>query len=191
MRKWFVLTAVVIGLLAFSAMVWFAGPLIAGFSIDHLGFRPAFALLALLPLASLAREQGVNVLVDLVPEQIPWVFSSIVVRRGDIAGRRDLLIRFLKGTIEGNYLALNDEKRAKEVLAKELKIADPKVLDITYNDFKAQSPANIEISQPGAENILAQFPGGSQRLEDYVDASLLAALKAEGYFTAMQQKYRR
>ena len=143
------------------------------------------------PIASLARAQGVNVLVDLVPEQIPWVFSSIVVRRGDIAGRRDLLIRFLKGTIEGNYLALNDEKRAKEVLAKELKIADPKVLDITYNDFKAQSPANIEISQPGAENILAQFPGGSQMLEDYVDASLLAALKAEGYFTAMQQKYRR
>ena len=141
------------------------------------------------PIASLARAQGVNVLVDLVPEQIPWVFSSIVVRRGDIAGRHDLLMRFLKGTIEGNYLALNDEKRAKEVLAKELKITDPKVLDITYNDFKAQSPANIEISQPGTENILAQFPGGSQRLEDYVDASLLAALKAEGYFTAMQQKY--
>jgi ABC-type nitrate/sulfonate/bicarbonate transport system substrate-binding protein len=143
------------------------------------------------PIASLARAQGVNVLVDLVPEQIPWVFSSIVVRRGDIAGRRDLLIHFLKGTIEGNYLALNDEKRAKEVLAKELKIADPKVLDITYNDFKAQSPANIEISQPGAENILAQFPGGSQRLGDYVDASLLGVLQAEGYFTAVQQKYRR
>jgi NitT/TauT family transport system substrate-binding protein len=143
------------------------------------------------PIASLARAQGVNVLVDLVPEQIPWVFSSIVVRRGDIAGRRDLLIRFLKGTIEGNHLALNNEKRAKEVLAKELKITDAKILDITYNDFKAQSPANIEISQPGAENILAQFPGGSQRLEDYVDASLLAALKAEGYFAAMQQKYSR
>jgi ABC-type nitrate/sulfonate/bicarbonate transport system substrate-binding protein len=143
------------------------------------------------PIASSARAQGINVLVDLVPEQIPWVFSSIVVRRGDIAGRRDVLIRFLKGTIEGNYLALHDEKRAKEVLAKELKIADPKVLEITYNDFKAQSPADIEISQPGAENILAQFPGGSQRLEDYVDASLLAALKAEGYFTAVQQKYSR
>jgi NitT/TauT family transport system substrate-binding protein len=143
------------------------------------------------PLASLAREQGVNVLVDLVPEQIPWMFSSIVVRRGDIAGRRDVLTRFLKGTIEGNYLALSDERRAKAVLAKELKIADPKILDITYNDFKAQSPTNVEISQPGVGNILAQFPGGSQKVEDYVDASLLAALKAEGYFTAMQQKYRR
>ena len=73
----------------------------------------------------------------------------------------------------------------------QLEITDPKVLDITYNEFKAQSPANIEISQPGAENILAQFPGGSPRLEDYVDASFLAALKAEGYFTAMQQKYSR
>src|SRR6266516_3447890 len=134
------------------------------------------------PLASLAREQGVNVLVDLVPEQIPWVFSSIVVRRGDIAGRRDVLTRFLKGTIEGNYLALSDERRAKAVLAKELKIADPKILDITYNDFKAQSPTNVEISQPGAANILAQFPGGSQKVAAYVYASLLAALKAEGYF---------
>ena len=86
------------------------------------------------PTASMAREQGVNVLLDLVPEQIPWVFSGIVVRRGDVAGRRDLLARFLKATIEGNYLALADEKQAKNSLAKELKISDPKILHITYND---------------------------------------------------------
>jgi NitT/TauT family transport system substrate-binding protein len=143
------------------------------------------------PIASLARGQGVGVLVDLVPEQIPWVFSSIVVRRADIAGRPDVLTRFLKGTIEGNYLALTDEKRAKEVLAKELKITDPKILDITYNDFKAQSPSNLEISRPGAENILAQFPGGSQKVEDYVDAGLLEKLRSDGHFTAMAQKYKR
>ena len=143
------------------------------------------------PIASLARAQGVRVLVDLVPEQIPWVFSSIVVRRSDVAGRRDVLLRFLKGTIEGNYLALTDEKRAKEVLAKELKVGDPKILDITYSDFKAQSPSNIEISLPGAENILAQFPGGSQKVDDYVDTSLIDTLGSEGFLAAMQQKYRR
>jgi NitT/TauT family transport system substrate-binding protein len=143
------------------------------------------------PIASLARSQGVNVLVDLVPEQIPWVFSSIVVRRGDIAGRRDVLMRFLKGTIEGNYLALTDETRAKDVLAKELKITDPKILDIAYSDFKAQSPINIEISRQGAENILAQFPGGSQKPEDYLDSTLIDALRTEGYFATMAQKYKR
>jgi ABC-type nitrate/sulfonate/bicarbonate transport system substrate-binding protein len=143
------------------------------------------------PIASLARAQGVNVLLDLVPEQIPWVFSSIVVRRADIAGRRDVLMRFLRGTIEGNYLALTDAARAKDVLARELKINDPKILDIAYDDFKAQSPVNIEISRPGAENILMQFPGGSQKVEDYVDTSLLDALRSEGFFAAMAQKYRR
>jgi ABC-type nitrate/sulfonate/bicarbonate transport system substrate-binding protein len=143
------------------------------------------------PIASLARAQGVNVLVDLVPEQIPWVFSSIVVRRTDIVQRRDILTRFLKATIEGNYLALANPPRAKEVLAKELKIADSKVLDITYDDFRAQSPANCEISLPGAANILAQFPGGSQNVVDFVDATLLDGVRAEGFFSAMEQKYRR
>jgi len=83
------------------------------------------------PIASMARAQGVHVLVDLVPEQIPWVFSSIVVRRSDISGRRDALMRFLKATIEGHYLALSDAGRARQVLAKELKIADQTVLDVT------------------------------------------------------------
>jgi ABC-type nitrate/sulfonate/bicarbonate transport system substrate-binding protein len=142
------------------------------------------------PIASLARGQGVNVLIDLVPEQIPWVFSSIVVRRGDIAQRQDVLMRFLKATIEGNYLALTDAARAKEVLAKELKIVDDKVLDVTYEDFKAQSPANIEISLAGAENILSQFPGGSRKPTDYLDTSLLDALRGEGFFASMERKYR-
>jgi NitT/TauT family transport system substrate-binding protein len=143
------------------------------------------------PTASIAREQGVNVLVDLVPEQIPWVFSGIVVRRGDVAGRRDVLMRFLKATIEGNYLALSDAKRAKDVLAAELKVTDPKILDITYNDFKALTPPDTEPSRQGAENILAQLPDGSRKVEDYVDASLLDALRSEGYFASMRQKYGR
>jgi NitT/TauT family transport system substrate-binding protein len=140
------------------------------------------------PIASQARADGVNVLVDLVKEQIPWVFSGIVVRHDDISARRDILTRFLKATIEGNYLALTDEARAKATLSKELKITDPKILDITYNDFKQQSPPNIEPSEKGAENILKQF-GGSQTVGDYIDTGMLDALKKDGFFTAMAQKY--
>ena len=129
-------------------------------------------------------------LVDLVPDQIPWLFSGIVVRRDDIAARRDVLLRFLKASIEGNYVALTDEKRAKDVLAKELKIADPKILDITYEDFKKQSPANLVPSLEGAQNILKQFPNVSQNVGDFVDMSLLDALKSDGLFAALQQKYK-
>jgi ABC-type nitrate/sulfonate/bicarbonate transport system substrate-binding protein len=142
------------------------------------------------PLSSIAREQGVNVLVDLVPDQIPWLFSGIVVRRDDIAARRDLLTRFLKASIEGNYIALTDETRAKDVLAKELKITNPKILDITYNDFQQQSPQNLEPSVPGAQNILKQFPNADQKIGDYIDTSVLDALKNDGFFAAMEQKYK-
>ena len=141
------------------------------------------------PLSSLAREQGVNVLVDLVPDQIPWLFSGIVVRHADVAARRDLLTRFLKASIEGNHIALTDAKRAKDVLAKELKITSPKILDITYNDFKQQSPQNLEPSVPGAANILKLFPNADQKVGDYLDTSLLDALKSDGFFAAMEQKY--
>jgi ABC-type nitrate/sulfonate/bicarbonate transport system substrate-binding protein len=143
------------------------------------------------PFTSLARDQGVNVMVDLVPEQIPWLFSGITINRRDLDNRREALTRFLKATIEGNYLALSDEKRAKEILAKELKIADPRIIDISYNDFRQQSPPNIEPSRQGAENILAQFPGGSIGVEDYVDTGILDGLRRDGFFEQMQRKYRK
>jgi NitT/TauT family transport system substrate-binding protein len=141
------------------------------------------------PIASQARAEGVNVLVDLVPEHIPWLFSGIVVRRADIAARRDLLTRFLKATIEGNAIALTDAKRAKQVLAKELKIENAKILEIAYDDFKQQSPVDLQPTAAGAQNVLKLFPKASQTVGNYVDTSLLDALKTQGFFAEMQQKY--
>jgi hypothetical protein len=63
--------------------------------------------------------QALNAMVDLAAEQIPWLFSGLVVKRSYLDANRALLVRFLKATIEGNYLALCDEARAKDVLAKE------------------------------------------------------------------------
>jgi len=142
------------------------------------------------PFSSMAREQGFNVLFDLVPEQIPWLFTAIVVRRGTITDRRDELTRFIRATAEGNYLALTDENKAKALLARQAGITDPKILDISYNDFKLLSPPNIEPSDQAAKNILAQFPDVSQKVEDYVDSGILTALRKDGVFTALAQKYR-
>jgi ABC-type nitrate/sulfonate/bicarbonate transport system substrate-binding protein len=145
------------------------------------------------PFNTFAREQGVTVLVDLAAEQTPWLFSGITVRTSSLknARERDNLKRFLKATIEGNYLALTNDKLAKETLAKELHGTTPRTIDIAYDDFKAQSPPNLDPTQKGAENILAQFPGGSGRLDDYIDTSLLDEIKREGFVAQMQQKYSR
>jgi len=143
------------------------------------------------PVASMAREQGVHVLFDLVPERIPWLFTAIVVKRSAIEGRRDQLVRFVRATAEGNALALADGARAKEVLARMAGIKDPKILDISYEDFRQLSPANIEPTKAAAENIMAQFPDESRNVSDYVDLSILDQLTKDGIFTALQQKYPR
>jgi NitT/TauT family transport system substrate-binding protein len=141
------------------------------------------------PVASLAREQGVNVLVDLVAEQIPWLFSGVVIRRSDLKERFGVIARFLKAAIEGNHLALTNEKLAKEVLAKELKLTDSKIVDISYNDFKLQTPRNMEPSIKGAENVIAQIGGqGSTKVDDYMDPALIASLR-DGFFFTMERKY--
>jgi len=144
------------------------------------------------PVASLAREAGLTALVDLVAEKIPWLFSSIVVKASSLQSHRDVTMRFLKASIEGNYLALTDEKRAKEVLAREARIVEAKIIDTSYDDFKQQSPVNLEPSRPGAQNIIDQFPVlKSRNIDDYIDAGILDGLKQEGFFADMERKYAR
>jgi NitT/TauT family transport system substrate-binding protein len=125
------------------------------------------------PWSSLAREQGLRVLVDLVPERIPWLFTALVVRREAISSRRDALTRFVTATAAGNHLALADEARAKAVLAGRANIADAKILAIAYDDFRALSPPGIAPTRAAAENVLAQFPDASRDLDDYLDMRLL------------------
>jgi NitT/TauT family transport system substrate-binding protein len=142
------------------------------------------------PTTSQAREQGVPILIDLAAEQIPWLFSGVVVRRGDLKERRDLVMRFLRAVIEGNYLALTDAARAKAVLARELKVTNPKIIDISYDDFRAQSPPDMDISMPGVENVLKLAGGeGSRNPADYIDAGVLAELRKTDFFATLRKKY--
>jgi ABC-type nitrate/sulfonate/bicarbonate transport system substrate-binding protein len=143
------------------------------------------------PIRSLAREEGFNPIVDLVPEQVPWLFTGVVVRREMLAERRDVLTRFLKAVMEGNLLALTNENRAMEVLAREAGITDPKVLEITYDDFKQQSPQAIEPTAAAAENTLAQVAASDRSTPaDYVDTSILDELGASGFTAGLERKYR-
>ena len=142
------------------------------------------------PVASTARELGLNVMVDLAAEQIPWLFSGLVVKRSALEANREKLVRFLKAAAEGNYLALSDDTQAKEVLARETKVTDAKVIAISYDDFRQQSPKNLEPAHMGADNIIAQFPDSvSRNVDDYVDTSVLDGLNRDGFFAALARKY--
>ena len=78
-------------------------------------------------------------------------------------------------------------------MGKALKLTDAKVLDISYRDFREQTPLNAEISREGAlRNIaIVAAPGASRNIEDYCDMSFSEELRCDGFFAAMQAKYGR
>ena len=143
------------------------------------------------PQRTQAIGMGLRVVADLYAERIPWLYSGLTVDAGYLASNRDMFVRFLKATIEGNHLAMTDDKRAKEVLAKELKLTDPKIIDASYANFKAETPPNAEIDRAGAENVLSTVApaGASRNLDDYIDTSLIDGLRAEGFIAAIEKKY--
>jgi NitT/TauT family transport system substrate-binding protein len=141
------------------------------------------------PSSTLARQQGLPVLVDLAAENFPWLLSSIVVKASYLQADRPTLLRFMKATVEGNYLAVHDKARAKEVLARELKIKDPATLNIIYEDFAAGTPVTTEPSAQAIADILQYVRPNTGKASDYIDDSLLRELRDEGFFDAMTRKY--
>ncbi|MGB6756191.1 MAG: ABC transporter substrate-binding protein [Xanthobacteraceae bacterium] len=136
------------------------------------------------PDRSRAYAAGLTALVDLARQHIPWLFTGLVAKRTFIADHRDTLTRFLKATILGNRLAVSDEQRAKAVLKERFGTSDQNIIDISYADFKEQTPANAEIDPDAARAVIERIakPDASHNLEDYIDTSESDTLRAEGYF---------
>jgi len=144
------------------------------------------------PYRSEAFAAGDHAIIDLLADRIPWLYSGLVVDRSYLAGNREAVLRFMRATVEGNYLGVSDAARAKPIMARMLNITDRKNLDITYDNFKTYTPLNVELTREGGQAIVDTViaPGASRNVDDYQDWSIYEDLKAEGFFDAMAQKYR-
>ena len=146
------------------------------------------------PATTLAKERGFNPIIDLAAAKTPWIFDSVVVSNSYLKANRATLTRFVKAYVAGAYLALSDEAKAKEVIAQKFKTSDPKVIAATYDDFKRLMPRDAAPSREGADNVLAQLEAigtdiGSRNAADYLDLSIIEALKQEGYFAQLDKMY--
>ena len=143
------------------------------------------------PTRSQAMSLGLKAMVDLYADHTPWLYSGLVVHRDFLKSNRPQVLAFLKATVEGNYLAVSDEKRAKTVLARELGLTDQKFIDISYANFKAETPMNAEMTLEGARNIIdiVAVPPASREPAAYMDDTLHSELEAEGFFSKMRAKY--
>jgi NitT/TauT family transport system substrate-binding protein len=146
------------------------------------------------PGIALARAKGFYPILDLAAEKTPWIFDAVVVTKNYMQQHRDTLTHFVRAYIAGAYLALADEKRAKEMIAQKFQTQDPQVIDATYADFKRLMPLNAAPSVDGAKNVIAQLAAigievGSKNVNDYVDDSIIRRLEQDGYFAQMDKQY--
>jgi ABC-type nitrate/sulfonate/bicarbonate transport system substrate-binding protein len=146
------------------------------------------------PGITLAKERGFSPLIDLAAAKTPWIFDSVVVTNGYLKQDRDTQTRFVKAYVAGAYLALADEKKAKEVIAQKFKTNDQKVIAATYADFKRLMPLDAAPSIEGANNVLEQLLAigtdiGSRNVNDYLDLSVIEKLKQDGYFAQLEKTY--
>jgi ABC-type nitrate/sulfonate/bicarbonate transport system substrate-binding protein len=145
------------------------------------------------PVNFMAERQGLPLLADLA-DDVPWIFTGFVFRREAIQNNRERVKNFLRGLVEGIYFGLANETRAKAVLSREFSGLDAGIVQATYDDFKRRVPRDAAPSMAAAENMIRELPllGAqvkSTRVEDYIDASLIAELMRDGFFLAMKTKY--
>ena len=111
-----------------------------------------------------------------------------------LKNNRDTLTRFVKGYVAGAYLALSNPEKAKEVIGQRFRTKDQKVIDATYDDFRRAMPRDAAPTIAGAQNVLDQLVAlgtdiGSRNPNDYLDLSIIEALKKDGYFEQMAKIY--
>ena len=81
-------------------------------------------------------------LIALTSRRLTGVAASIIL----IEEKSDILTRFLRATIEGNFVALRDPARARKILARDAGIKGARAIDASYRDFQAQSLPDMDIS---------------------------------------------
>jgi NitT/TauT family transport system substrate-binding protein len=145
------------------------------------------------PNIMLARQRGLNPLVDLAASKIPWIFTGVVLRRSYLNSQRDVVTKLLRATIEAGYFALSHESKAKELIAVIFRTSDVTVINSLYNDFQ-QSPRIAEVLREDAESVINEVQAtgislGSKNLDDHIDGSIFQSLKQEGFVDAMKRKY--
>jgi len=129
------------------------------------------------PSASLARWQGVAVMIDLCTNK--YRGCSARSSFGEATRSRPMSYRFLKGRSKAYNLALTEEKRAKEVHGKEPRLRS-KILEITLTTTSRRSRQQYRDIRGRAPEYHGRFPAAARSRGGDVDASLLEALRADG-----------
>jgi ABC-type nitrate/sulfonate/bicarbonate transport system substrate-binding protein len=145
------------------------------------------------PVNIMAEQRGLPKLVDLA-ENTPWILNGIVVDRRYLAAHHGTMLEFLRAYTEAIQFALSNPARTEAILTARFGTLEPRVAAATFADFQRRVPRDAAPSLAAAENMLRTLPQlgtrvASRRVADYVDTAPIDALRREGFFGRLAEKY--
>src|SRR3989338_6973889 len=139
------------------------------------------------PLDLAAKKQGYPILVNIAELGIPYPQQVIETTDRFVRENPQTVKNFLKGFIEGVRYAATHKDETQKIMTKYLKIADPEILEATYQSYLQVTDYSAYPNMDGLRNAIEE--GGqrvpvvkSKKPEDFVNTRFLKELEKEGFF---------
>jgi len=145
------------------------------------------------PLTLLARNRGLNPLIDLTQAGIPWLQEVIIANNSMLRRRQDVVKSFMKGFIDGLKLWHANKDKTTELLAKFMRIdikANREIIDEAYEYMKNATEKkpypSFDAIQLQLEMVAETDPKAKgARPEQVVDLKLLQEIDNTGFIDAL------
>ena len=138
---------------------------------------------------------GMHALADMSEmKEASFPMNVMAARRSFVDKNRDAVKRFQQAYAEGTYQFIYNKEKGLAVLAKRLRLKDPKAIEETYQYFANKFSFPTRVSTVGLRNTLELL---SQRtpvtkidmnVSKYLDESTLDELEREGFFKRLPGK---
>jgi NitT/TauT family transport system substrate-binding protein len=142
--------------------------------------------LLLPPFSMRARELGLRPLYDLVGSGIQYPINQITVRQSFIKSSRETVKNFMRAFVAGLARFRTDRAFGVQVLGKNLRESDPKILQETYDFWLKVFP---RVPNPGPEDatVFLEFMQVKEPHDwrEFVDTSVIEDLQREGFLNAV------
>src|ERR687888_598667 len=138
---------------------------------------------------------GMHALADMSDmKEASFPMNVMVARRSFVEKNRDTVKRWQQAYAEGTYQFINNKDKGLTVLAKRLRLKNPKGIEETYQYFARKFSFPTRVSQAGLRNtleLLSQRSPGAKldmNVNKYLDESTLDELEREGFFKRLAGK---
>ena len=133
-----------------------------------------------------ARRDGFKILATAQQMAIPFPWTSVTVNESWFEGNRDLSYRYVKALTEGIAFMKRNRPDSERIIAKYMKISDPKLAALENNFYASLFPdypiPTIEGIRLILDNLATEKPEAGRRdAKEFVDYSIVEKLKSEQF----------